>query len=571
MSEEPTQAFAATLVDELVRQGVEAVCLAPGSRSAPLAMAFARHPAIRVVVHLDERCASFFALGMARASGRPVAILCTSGTAAAEFHPAVVEASYSRVPLIVLTADRPPELREVGANQAIDQARLYGTAVRWYVDPGPPEPDGDGRAWRRLAARAVAEAMGSPPGPVHLNLPFREPLVPPPGRVPEAVGRGGLTRVERARAEPEDATVAALAERLGDARRPLLVAGELRDGRRLGGAVDALAEAAGIPVLAEPSSHLRRTGGCGVVETYDALLRVESWARGQRPDLVLRLGAAPTSKPLNRFVSESGAPVVLIDADGGWRDPDLLADSFVRCDEASLMAAVAERLPRRGDGTWLQGWRRADRLASAALTDALGDCELFEAHVVRALADVLPDDARVMAGSSMPVRDVDTFWPAGSDERRFFGNRGASGIDGLVSTGLGIAAGGEAPTALLLGDLSLCHDMNGLWAIRRHGLRPLLVVCDNDGGGIFHFLPQAGHGDVFEELFGTPHGLDLEDAARLYRVSFRGVDRREQLGAALAGGLADRPAMVCARFTRAASVAGHRACWQAVELAVDAG
>jgi 2-succinyl-5-enolpyruvyl-6-hydroxy-3-cyclohexene-1-carboxylate synthase len=570
---QPTQLFAATLVDELARQGVEAVCLAPGSRSAPLAMAFAHHPGIRVLVHLDERCASFFALGMARSSGRPVAILCTSGTAAAELHPAVVEASYSRAPLLVLTADRPPELREVGANQTIDQARLYGSAVRWYVDPGPPEsPSDGGRGWRRLAARAVAEALGPPPGPVHLNLPLREPLVPPAGTVPEPLDDGSEPiRVERGRPHPEAATVARLAEQLRRAERPLLVAGEMRDGHRLAAAVDALAGAAGMPVLAEPSSHLRRAGGRGVVEAHDALLRVEPWAAQHRPDLVLRLGAQPTSRSLARFLAASQAPTVVVDAGGGWRDPELLAGSFLRCDEAPLLAGAAERLGEPGAHGWLDTWCRADRLASAALTEALGDCELFEAHVVRALAAALPAAARVMVGSSMPIRDVDTFWPAGSEQQRFFGNRGASGIDGLVSTGLGVAAAGDAPTALLLGDLSLCHDMNGLWAVRRHELSPLLVVCDNDGGGIFHFLPQAQHSDVFEELFGTPHGLDLEDVARLYRLPFLAVERRGEVDAAVAGGMAARPTMICARFSRAASVAGHRACWQAVEAALSSG
>lgn len=536
-------------------------------------MAIARHPGMRLFVHLDERSASFFALGLARASGRPVAVLCTSGTAAAELHPAVIEASYARVPLLVLTSDRPPELRDVGANQAIDQGHLFGGAVRWYADPGPPEPAWDGgRAWRRLAARATAHALGSPPGPVHLNLPFREPLVPAPGVVPQALQAAGPPiRAERGRLVPTDAMVEELAERLSAARRPLIVAGEL-GGTAASGltpALDALARATGAPVLAEPSSQLRRSGGVGVVEAYDAVLRAASWATDHRPDFVLRLGAAPTSKALGRFLASSGAPTVVVDEDGGWRDPDLLAGLYLHCAGDALLAATAARLGvARDEAGWQEEWQRAGAMAAEALTATLAAQELFEGHVVSGLAGVLPAGARLMVGSSMAIRDVDTFWPSSSDTH-LYGNRGASGIDGLVSTGLGIGAeSGEAAGALLLGDLSLCHDMNGLWAVRRHRLKPLIVVCDNDGGAIFHQLAQVHHPDVFEELFGTPHGLDLARVAHLYELPFLPVDRAEDLETSLRAGLADRPALVCARFSRAASVAGHAACWQAVETAL---
>jgi 2-succinyl-5-enolpyruvyl-6-hydroxy-3-cyclohexene-1-carboxylate synthase len=571
MADQVTQQFAATFVDELARSGIRTACLAPGSRSAPLAMALARHPAIRVIVHIDERCASFFALGMARAGEHPVALLCTSGTAATEFHAAVVEASQSRVPLLVLTADRPPELREVGANQVIDQARLYGSAVRWYQDPGPPEPPADGgRAWRRLAARAVAETMSSPPGPVHLNLPLREPLVAPAGVVPEPleVSVSSLW-VARSRPEPGADTIERLASMLGAARRPLLVAGELGRRTHLGALTDELALAAGMPVLAEPSSHLRRESGVGVVEAYDALLRAPLWAQRHQPDLVLRVGATPTSKVLNQFLARSEAPVVVIDPDGGWRDPDLLGAGFLRCDEEALFARTATALAGRGDGEWMESWVRAGQAAGNALGGALAMSTLHEGHVVRALADELPEHAVVLVGSSMPIRDVDTFWPPASTGTRFLGNRGASGIDGLVSTGLGAAAAGEWPAALLIGDLSLYHDMNGLWAIRRHGLAPLLVVLDNDGGGIFQFLPPAQHPDVFEELFGTPLGLRLEDVARLYGLNHVAVEEAAGLPGALHDGLAGKPAMICARFDRAQSVRGHAACWEAVRAAVE--
>jgi 2-succinyl-5-enolpyruvyl-6-hydroxy-3-cyclohexene-1-carboxylate synthase len=571
MADQSTQEFAATFVDELARCGIGAVCLAPGSRSAPLAMAFARHPQVRVYVHLDERCASFFGLGLAKAKGTPVALLCTSGTAAAEFHPAVIEAHHSRTPLLVLTADRPPELREVGANQVIDQARIFGTAVNWSFDPGPPEPPLDGgRSWRRLAARAVAETLRPPPGPVHLNLPFREPLVPPPGITPAPLNGGQPPlKVEPGRLEPNDEAIEGLAVRLRAARRPLLVAGELSPGHRLAPAVDALAKAAGLPILAEPSSQLRREGAVGLVATYDALVRAEGWRDTHQPDLVLQLGASPTSKALRQFLAGSGADILVVDPDYGWRDPNLLATSFWRCDPEALLTRAAQAYIGPASSEWQASWLEGGRRAAAALSEGLLASELFEGHVVRALAQALPEEARVMVGSSMAIRDVDTFWPSARAGQRFLGNRGASGIDGLVSTGLGASALGP-PTVLLMGDLSLYHDMNGLWAIGRHQLSPLLVVLDNNGGGIFHFLPQIQHPDVFEELFGTRLGLQLEDVARLYGLPFHLVLDPSQLPAALGASLEGRPAMTCVRFSRAASVQGHLTCQQAVSGALSA-
>src|SRR6266851_1386945 len=305
MASDVAQSFAATFVDELAAQGVEFACVSPGSRSAPIAMALQRHPRITVLVHMAGRCSSFFAVGLGKASGKPAVALSTSGTAAAEFHPAVVEASYSGTPLIVLTADRPPELLDAGANQAIDQQHLFGTAVRWFFDPGvPTEIPNAARLWRRLAARAVAEAAG---GPVHINLPFREPLVPPPGQVPAAEGEAGQS-ITSGRMLPTQAQLANLASALQGARRPLVVAGEMRDGERLAPALMRL----GLPVLAEPGSQLRRAETGGAVEAYEALLRA-GWSLQHGPDLVIRVGATPTSRALNAWLAAASAPTFLID------------------------------------------------------------------------------------------------------------------------------------------------------------------------------------------------------------------------------------------------------------------
>ena len=553
-----TQSFAATFVDELAAQGVEFACISPGSRSAPIAIALQRHPKIRVYVHIDERSGSFFGVGLAKSTGKPVVLLSTSGTAAAEFHAAVVEASHSQTPLIVLTADRPPELRDVGANQSIDQQRLYGTAVRWFFDPGPPvEAANASRVWRRLAARAYAEAAT---GPVHINLPFREPLVPTPGEVPVAEGAAGQS-VSAGRTLPTPGQVTTLASALQRAQRPLVVAGEMRDGDRLAPALSRL----GLPVLAEPSSQLRRAETGAAVESYEALLRA-GWSLQHGPDLVIRLGATPTSKVLSAWLAATSAPTFLIDPDRTWRDQDQVASHIVACDPQALM----EALPAMDRRAWREEWVSAGKRATAAIAAAFVSTSMHEGHIVRALASRMPDNAQVFIGSSMPIRAADSFWPHAKTQQRFFGNRGASGIDGLVSTGLGLAAGrSNVPTVLLLGDLSLYHDMNGLWAVRRHGLRATIIVCDNNGGGVFNFLPQAQHQDVFEELFATPLGLDFAQVARLYDLVYSPVTDRGGLEPAIADAVAAQaPTLVVVKFKREDSVNGHRTCWEAAAAAL---
>jgi 2-succinyl-5-enolpyruvyl-6-hydroxy-3-cyclohexene-1-carboxylate synthase len=555
-----TQVFAATFVDELAAQGVEYACVSPGSRSAPIAMALQRHPKIKVLVHIDERSGSFFGVGLAKVTGKPVVLLSTSGTAAAEFHAAVVEASYSRTPLIVVTADRPPELQGAGANQSIDQQRLFGTAVRWFFDPGAPvELPNGARLWRRLAARAFAEAAD---GPVHLNLPFREPLVPQPGHVPAPIGVAGQS-VTRGRILPTTSQVAALVSALQRSQRPLVVAGEMRDGDRLAPALNRL----GLPVLAEPTSQLRRPETGASIESYEALLRA-GWSLQHGPDLVIRLGAMPTSRALNKWLAAASAPTFLVDPEHAWRDQDHVASTVVGCDPQPLL----EALPPVDRAAWRDQWVAAGKRATAAIAATLVSTPLHEGHVVRALSTRLPDPAQVFIGSSMPIRAAEAFWPQARPQQRFFGNRGASGIDGLVSTGLGLAAGrGNLPTVLLLGDLSLYHDMNGLWALRRHGIRATLVVCDNDGGGVFNFLPQAEHKDVFEELFATPLGLDLSQVARLYGLVYSPVTDRSGLEPAIADAIAaPTPTMVAVRFKREDSVTGHRLCWEAAAAALRA-
>ena len=579
--------FALTLVDELARAGVTDACLAPGSRSAPLALALAEHPGMAVHVHLDERSAAFFALGAAKRSGRPVVVLCTSGTAAANLHPAVLEADHARTPLLVLTADRPPELRGTGANQATDQLKLYGQAVRWFCEVGVPGDDPDaGRYWRSLAGRALAEATGPPAGPVHLNLAFADPLVPLDPPAPAAGGwprLGGAPAPGRPGGAPWTAApagvraaapgdVAALAEAVGANPRGVLVAGWGSDLDP--DAVDAFAAASGWPVLADPLSGARR--GPAAVSTYDGLVRAPRFAAAHRPTLAVRVGAAPTSKALTAWLDSSVGQVV-VDPSGGWLDPARTATLRLTADPSALLTATAALLTAPAlapgavpPGPWLREWLEAERAARGAIDGLLDEwAEPFEGRVARDLVGWMPDGGTLVVGSSMPVRDVDAF-ARSREGLRFVANRGLSGIDGFVATALGVAAASDEPVAALCGDLALLHDASSLLGAASRPRGAVLVVCDNDGGGIFSFLPQAElPGDLFEPLFGTPHGLDLAalaDAARVpARVVEKAADLVPALDAALAGGGTE---LVLVRSDRAANLVRHRALAEAVAVAV---
>jgi 2-succinyl-5-enolpyruvyl-6-hydroxy-3-cyclohexene-1-carboxylate synthase len=575
---EPSWVFARTLVDELARAGLTDAVVAPGSRSAPLALALAEQPGVRLHVLLDERSVSFFALGLSRASGRAAAVLCTSGTAAANFHPAVIEADLSRVPLLVLTADRPPELRGTGANQTIDQAKLYGDSVRWFADPGPPRP-GPGAAtfWRSLAARAWAEAAGAgagPAGPVHLNLPFDEPLVPQDLHVPAEPGReGGLPwlRAPGRAVRPGADEVAALGALVRRARRGMIVAGwGVPASAELTAAVRALADATGWPLLADPLSGLRDhdAGGAALVSTYDALLRAREFAASQRPDLVVRLGAPPTSKLLNGWLG-ADVPQVLLDPDGLWPDPHRVAGLRLGSDPVALLREAAAAA-RPADADWPAGWAAAELLARGTIDQLLDSWEEpFEGRVARDLAAALPSGAALIAGSSMPVRDLEAY-AAPRAGLRYLSNRGASGIDGTVATALGAAAAHPGPVAALLGDLALLHDASSLLYAARQPAGAVLVVLDNDGGGIFSFLPQAELPRHFELLFGTPHGLDLAAIAMAAGLPCRTVAKAGVLPEAIDQAIADGgSSLVLVRGDRATNVARHREASRAVAEALS--
>ncbi|MGO8873826.1 MAG: 2-succinyl-5-enolpyruvyl-6-hydroxy-3-cyclohexene-1-carboxylic-acid synthase [Acidimicrobiales bacterium] len=524
-------AFAATLVDEWVRGGVAHAVLCPGSRSTPLAVALADHPGLDVHVRLDERSAGFTALGIGLATGSPALVVTTSGTAAAELHPAVVEADLAGVALVVCTADRPPELRDVGAPQTIDQTRLFGPSVRWFCDPGVPEPAGR-PSWRSLASRAVAQARTGPsgPGPVHLNLPFREPLLGDPaaagGPVPgRAAGRPWHTVVAAVGPLPPEAMDALEAVGgMAPGRRGLIVAGS---GCGDPDAVLALADALGWPVLADPRSGARRPHPL-VVGSADGILRSARFVRGHAPSLVLRLGGRWVSKVVNEFLSDAvadGARSVVVDHLGRWVDPEHEAEIIVRCDPTRFSVDLVRRLseqPGAGpDRVWGSGWQRAETAAREVIRtwldgDAGGtDARMDEPRLAHRLADRLPVEAFLVVSSSMPVRDVEAFAGPRPRPPRVLANRGANGIDGVVSTALGVALGSGRPTVALVGDLAFLHDVSALVRAEDQAAPLTVVVADNGGGGIFSFLAPASAlaPATFDRLFGTPQATDVAAVA----------------------------------------------------------
>jgi 2-succinyl-5-enolpyruvyl-6-hydroxy-3-cyclohexene-1-carboxylate synthase len=578
-------------VDELVRAGMRDVVVCPGSRSTPLALAFRAHPGVRVRVLLDERAAGFFALGLARASRRATGVLVTSGTASANLLPAAVEATLGRVPLVLLTADRPPELRDRGAPQAIDQVGLFGVHAKWQADLPLLDATRETREHvRSLAGRAVATALAGPSGPVHLNIPFREPLVPDGDLRPQQLDGAEPSRPftdvlagPRTLGDPE---VAGLADRVAGAQRGLIVAGP-QDDPGLPAALARLAAATGFPILADPLSGVRcgPHGRSHVVARGDLLCRPGKWRDAHRPDLVLRFGAIPTSKALLALLADSAPGQVVFDGDGGYREPVLLPTTFVHADAAITAAALADaietgpRLPSPSRDAWLGDWIAAERAADAALRDWLAGVEsrgeAFEGAPFAHLGEILRDGAILWAGSSMPVRDLDA-WLAGSKRAiRPLANRGANGIDGVVSSALGATAAGVGPVALVVGDVSFLHDLGALAAAKLHDLSATIVLLNNDGGGIFSFLPQAaaeapsaGLPAHFEELFGTPHGVDFGPIVEALGARHRTVGAGE-LRAALAESLATPGVDVLElRTERPRNVELHREAAEAVAAAL---
>ncbi len=552
----PNATFCSSLAASLATLGLRHACISPGSRNTPLAAAFAAHSAITDWSLHDERSAGFFALGLAKTGGIPVAVISTSGTAAAEYGPAVIEASAAGVPLLVLTADRPPELRGVGAPQTIDQIGLYGNAVRWFHDAGVPD-EATVAAVPGLAAHAWATALRTPPGPVHLNLPFREPLADgPPGAIPAA----SPTTMSAEASAPGDGDLATLAG-LVSGRRTLLVVGPAEEAG-LAAACAALAAAGSFPLLADPLSgvrhgpHSRRH-----VIAHGDLLAGAGVLDRLAPEAIVRFGGLPTSKPLWQWMAaHPEVPQILVDR-GRWRDATGSARVVVDAAAAPLASSLAGLVAPAGAGWW-NAWREADDAAAAALAAGLAELPFpNEPAVARTVVATLAAGAILFVGSSMPVRDVDTFGGSGATPLRILGNRGANGIDGTLSTALGVAAAGTGPVTALIGDVAIVHDLNALATTARLGLPLTVVAIHNDGGGIFHFLPQRDPAvlapEVFERHLATPHGLDLVAVATATGLEAQRIETAPELDAALTAPPSG-PRLLEVRTDRAANAEHHR-------------
>ena len=511
-----TATFCATLVDEWLHCGVRHAVVSPGSRSTPIALEIANRNEIEMHIFHDERSASFAALGIAKATGIPAILVCSSGTAAVEFHPAVVEAHHSEVPILICTADRPAELQGVGAPQTINQQNLYGVSVRKFINAEVAD-DTESHTWRQIARDLFATSLGKVRGPVHLNLRFREPLMGVASSLPPRHERFSTI------ADNVDLPSARSFRKLKKSlnfKNGVIIAGPEN---YLVESILRLAETLGWPVLADPRSGARVPSKF-VVAAADSILRDEDYAKRLQPQVVLRFGTLPASKVVNSWLASSNAKQIVITTTPTLADPDRLCSLHIvgEIDElcAELVSARIKEKDQRDDVSWLELWSTAEASAqksiNAALTDESG---LSEPGIARALYGLLPEASNLVVSSSMPIRDVEWF-AAPRTGLRIYANRGANGIDGVVSTAVGIALATRQPTTLLIGDIALLHDANGLIGVVNREIDLRIVVIDNNGGGIFSFLPQAQalEATKFEKIFGTPHGVNLKMLAQAHQI-----------------------------------------------------
>jgi len=508
--------WAFALLDGLAAEGLRHVVVSPGARSTPLVLAAEKHPDLTTHVVLDERSAGFYALGLGKGTGMPIALVCTSGTAAANWHPAVLEANAGKIPLILISADRPPELRDCGANQTTDQTKLFGSAVRAFHELPPAEEDGTFLG--PLAARMIDHSQWPHPGPVHINASFREPLLPETDIQLEPSAK----TISRSApiAVPAPRTTDDLAQRL--AGRPgLIVCGWDRYRTDFPPAVNHLAEKLTAPILADPLSNLRSRGG-PVIGCYDAFLRNPRFSESLRPEWVLRFGALPVSKLLSAYLSEQrDAEHILVDSHGVWHDPLGLTTTVLHADPASVCYSLTKRLSGTSTPTdWMSAFLQAEDRSQDAQS---GSNVPAEAHIVSAISETLPEGSSLFCGNSMPIRLLDAFLPTGHRKFAIKGCRGLSGIDGGLSIAMGLAAVSERPVAALIGDLAFTHDLTALGLGKDKNVT--LIVLNNGGGGIFEFLPQSGLSpETFERYWLTPAAPDLKPAVEAFGGRYRRVD-----------------------------------------------
>jgi len=559
--------WATLIVEELARSGVDFFCVAPGSRSTPLIAALAANERARSLVHFDERGTAFAALGYARATGRPAAWITTSGTAVANGLPAAIEAAIDGVPMILLTADRPPELRQTGANQTIDQPDIFGDYVRWRFDLPAPDAAIDPAMVLTTVDQAVYRARRAPSGPVHLNLMFREPFLPEDGDEPLAApvrwreSDEPYTRYAATRPAVDLDEVERLREELRPVKKGLVVAGRLPS-RKQGEAALRLAESLGWPLLPDVGSQIRLgTHADSLVPHYDALLASERFEEAHAPEAVLHVGGRAVSRRLEQFLAGSHPDPYVVVRENPFRlDPGHRVTHSVEADVLELCAALAKVAggDARADSSWTESWRKASERVDGYLDRASAEAkELNEPLVARLISQQIPEEHALVVASSMPVRDLDTYAATDGACVPVAANRGASGIDGTVATAVGFARGSGRPLTLLIGDLALLHDLNSLAMLR--GLPVVVVVLNNDGGAIFSFLPIARHKTFFEPYFGTPHGVSFEHAAAMFDLEYENPRTVPEFVETYRAACAqDAPTLIEVRTDREENVALHR-------------
>ena len=558
-----TATFCATIVDEWVRLGVTHAVVSPGSRSTPMAIALSSNPKIALHVFHDERSASFAALGIGLQSGVPAVLLCTSGTAAAQFFAAVIEANYAHVPMLVCTADRPPELQGVGAPQTINQTNLYGNFVRKFIDVGVAD-DTKASKWRTVARDAFSASVGVNRGPCHVNFPFREPLVGVAEAIPAADSHSPV-RMSADVATASERKKLSLALR---AERGLIIAGNGIDQSRF---ILDLAAKLNWPVVADPRSNCRvapeSSHGATIVTCADVMMRHQPTAESLKPAVVIRVGDPPVSKVVNQWLARCGAEQIAVTQQPTLIDPDKIVTTHIVGSFNELFMEMSRGTQVKPESEWISEWKLRERKARTALDSQFSNSnQLTEPLSAVTVSESLEPGSNLVVSSSMPVRDLEWFAPA-RDGVRVFSNRGVNGIDGVVSTAVGVALSSRAPTALLIGDIAMLHDSNGLLNLIRRDVQMKIIVVDNEGGGIFSFLPQAEslEGSQFEQLFGTPHSVDFESLAKTHGIPFAWATTTDELRRELGN---SGTSIIGVRTDRKLNVDHHNALYAAVAEAL---
>jgi 2-succinyl-5-enolpyruvyl-6-hydroxy-3-cyclohexene-1-carboxylate synthase len=575
--------WAGSFVNELAALGVKYVSLSPGSRNTPLTLAFANNKKIKSFVHIDERSSGFFALGLAKASGTPVAVVCTSGTATVELYPAIVEAYQQRVPLIICTADRPPELLNRGANQTINQFNLYKNHIRWFYDAGLPEPELNKiRSLKLAAGNAVHYSMVESRGPVHLNFPFKKPFEPKTST--DEIDIGLLTFADNSLPVKNDSFgcddvdidrqkwFLEIFNYFKKYEKGLIIVGPDNYNSEFLNNCQLLSEKLSYPVLADGTSQLRFGNQCkeNIITNFDAVLRSQEFSRDHQPDIIIHFGRTVTSKGLDTFLSNCDAVRFMVNEFGDWFDPadkSIAAYSckpYVFCRE--MVSLIESKKISRKQSSWLKAFNKEETIA-ARLKNKIIDHSVFpnESRIVNEVLKALPDECQVMVSNSMPVRDFDYFASCNEKKIIIYNNRGASGIDGITSTALGIAAANKNPTVLITGDLAFYYDLNGLLSAKNYNIPLVIVLINNNGGGIFEVLPISNYGEIFRKYFLVPHNLEFRNFVKGFGGNYKLIKGWKAFNSSLYTALKAKKFSVLEIKTNAAdSLKTRRKFWQAV-------